>query len=66
MVAAIGLPRAMVACVGLNERSGRGATRLVARVGANPAYRCELGRCRLEASKNAGCCCGGGSLASIS
>ncbi len=39
----------MVVCVGVNERSARSATGLVARRLVNPAHRCELGRCRLRA-----------------
>jgi len=55
-VAAIGLRRTMVPCVGVNERSAGSATGLVARRLLNAAQRCELGRCRLRASKNAGRC----------
>jgi hypothetical protein len=54
----VGFLRRVGACVGMNARSGRRATRLVARLLVNPARRCERGRCRLRAGQNGARHCG--------
>jgi len=65
-VAMIGFPPHEGVCVGMNERSGRRATRLVARLLMNPAQRCERGRCRLRAGQNGVRHCGRRSAAMVS
>jgi hypothetical protein len=59
------LPR-VGACVGMNERSGRRATRLVGRLQVNPAHRRERGRCRLRVGQNGARHCGRRSAAMVS